>query len=57
MLESRKEKLVRKLQARLGADGKAKNEYRESVANIRAELAMHEEALREAADASGKNAG
>lgn len=57
MGQSRKEKLVRRLQARLGPDGKPKSEYRESVAKIRAELAIFEEMTKEAANASSTNAG
>ena len=57
MGQSRKDKLLRLLQARLGPDGKPRSEYRESVAQIRAELGILEDMAKEAANASGTDAG
>lgn len=39
----RKDRLLKRLAARLDHNGKPKKEYRESVAHIRAELAMYDE--------------
>ena len=53
---TRKEKLLNRLKARVGHDGKPRPGYSESVAQIRAELAMYEENSKEAVN-GGSNAG
>jgi hypothetical protein len=45
--------LMQILKARTDKDGKAKPGYRENVAAIRAELAMHQEAMNQGGNVNG----